>query len=323
MNHLPVLVCEVLAALQPRSGGSYIDATVGLGGHAASILDASAPDGRLLGLDADPQATAAAGTRLSGYGARVRLANRSYVDLSSVAETEKFSSVDGILFDLGLSSAQLESSHRGFSFQVDEPLDMRFNPDPEEETAADLVNSLPEQELADLIYQFGEEPASRAIARSIIAHRPVTTTAQLAHLIESTPGRRGKIHPATRTFQALRIAVNHELESIQSVLPQAVATLRPGGRLAVITFHSLEDRLVKQFMRRESIDCICPPRAPACTCGHLASLRLVTTKAVAPGEEELQTNPRSRSAKLRVAEKLDLHHPDAQDDPSQTGRKQP
>lgn len=324
MNHLPVLVSEVLAALHPRSGGSYIDATVGLGGHAAAILDASAPDGRLLGLDADPQAAAAAGARLSGYGERVRLVNRSYIDLTSVTEAQGFSSVDGILFDLGLSSAQLESSNRGFSFQVDEPLDMRFNP--EGETAADLVNGLPERELADLIYEFGEEPASRAIARSIIAHRPLTTTAQLAHLIEGAVGRargkRGKIHPATRTFQALRIAVNHELESIQIVLPQAVAALRPGGRLAVITFHSLEDRLVKQFLRRESSDCICPPRAPACTCGHLASLHLVTTKAVAPGAEELKANPRSRSAKLRVAEKLDPGHADAQNDASQTRRKQ-
>ncbi|MDP3047749.1 MAG: 16S rRNA (cytosine(1402)-N(4))-methyltransferase RsmH [Chloroflexota bacterium] len=321
MTHIPVLVNEVLAALLPRSGGSYIDATVGLGGHAAAILDASAPQGRLLGLDADPQAIVAAGDRLSGYGQRVVLVNRSYVDLTSVAEAEGFPLVDGILFDLGLSSAQLEASNRGFSFQVDEPLDMRFNP--VGETAADLVNGLSERDLADLIYQFGEEPASRMIARSIIANRPLSTTAQLARLIERTLGGRGKIHPATRTFQALRIAVNHELESIQSVLPQAVTTLRPGGRLAVITFHSLEDRLVKQFLRRESSDCLCPPRVPACTCGHRASLRLVTTKAVAPGEEELRTNPRSRSAKLRVAEKLDHDHPDAPDGASQARRKQP
>jgi 16S rRNA (cytosine1402-N4)-methyltransferase len=309
MIHIPVLVREVLAALNPRSGGSYIDATVGMGGHAAAILDASGPHGRLLGLDTDPQAIVAAGTRLSGYGERVRLVNSSYVGLSSIAEAEGFDSVDGILFDLGLSSAQLEAGNRGFSFQVDEPLDMRFNP--EGETAADLLNTLPEHELADLIYQFGEVPASRAIARSIITHRPLKTTAQLAQLIERTVGGRGKIHPATRTFQALRIAVNHELESIQSVLPEAVTTLRPGGRLAVITFHSLEDRIVKQFLRRESSDCICPPRVPACTCGHVASLQLVTTKAIAPGEDEQKANPRSRSAKLRVAEKVDHGHPDA------------
>ena len=319
MNHVPVLVKEVLAALQPRSGGSYIDATVGLGGHAAAILDASAPQGRLLGLDADPQAIVAAGDRLSGYGERVRLVNRSYVELASVAESEGFPLVDGILFDLGLSSAQLEVSNRGFSFQVEEPLDMRFNPIGE--TAADLVNGLSEHELADLIFQFGEEPASRLIARSIIAHRPISTTAQLAHLIELAVGGRGKIHPATRTFQALRIAVNHELEAIQSVLPQAVSVLRPGGRVAFITFHSLEDRLVKQYLRRESGDCVCPPRAPACTCGHTASLRLVSVKPIAPGDEEVRANPRSRSAKLRVAEKLERDLPETPIGASQANRK--
>jgi 16S rRNA (cytosine1402-N4)-methyltransferase len=320
MIHIPVLVGEVLAALLPRSGGSYIDATVGLGGHAAAILAASAPQGRLLGLDADPQAIVAAGVRLSGYAERIRLVNRSYTDLASVAKAEGFPLVDGILFDLGLSSAQLEESNRGFSFQVDEPLDMRFNP--VGETAADLVNRLSEQDLADLIYQFGEEPASRLIARSIIAHRPLSSTAQLARLIEHTLGRRGKLHPATRTFQALRIAVNHELEAIQNVLPQAVAVLKPGGRVAVITFHSLEDRLVKQFLRKESNDCVCPPRVPACTCGHMASLRLINAKATVPGDEEVRTNPRSRSAKLRVAEKLNHSQLDAPIGASKTKRKQ-
>jgi 16S rRNA (cytosine1402-N4)-methyltransferase len=319
MNHVPVLVEEVVAALQIRSGGLYIDATVGLGGHAAAILDASAPQGRLLGLDADPQAIVAARDRLVGYGDRVRLVNCSYVDLTSVAEAEGFRLVDGILFDLGLSSAQLESSNRGFSFQVDEPLDMRFNP--LGETAADLVNGLSEHELADLIYQFGEEPASRLIARSIIAQRPISTTTQLARLIQRAVGGRGKLHPATRTFQALRIAVNHELEAIQSVLPQAVSVLRTGGRIAVITFHSLEDRLVKQYLRRESSGCVCPPRAPACTCEHTACLRLVSAKAIAPGDEEVRANPRSRSAKLRVAEKLEQDYPDTPNGASQAWRK--
>jgi 16S rRNA (cytosine1402-N4)-methyltransferase len=319
MNHVPVLVEEVVAALQIRSGGLYIDATVGLGGHAAAILDASAPQGRLLGLDADPQAIVAARDRLVGYGDRVRLVNCSYVDLTSVAEAEGFRLVDGILFDLGLSSAQLESSNRGFSFQVDEPLDMRFNP--LGETAADLVNGLSEHELADLIYQFGEEPASRLIARSIIAQRPISTTTQLARLIQRAIGGRGKLHPATRTFQALRIAVNHELEAIQSVLPHAVSVLRTGGRIAVITFHSLEDRLVKQYLRRESSGCVCPPRAPACTCEHTACLRLVSAKAIAPGDEEVRANPRSRSAKLRVAEKLEQDDPDTPNCASQAWRK--
>jgi 16S rRNA (cytosine1402-N4)-methyltransferase len=321
MMHIPVLASEVLSALGPRSGGWYVDATVGMGGHAAAILDASAPSGRLLGLDADPQAIAAAGDRLSAYGERVRLVNRSYTDLISIAEANAIPLADGILFDLGLSSAQLETSKRGFSFQMDEPLDMRFNP--EGETAADLLNGLPEHELADLIYRFGEEPASRAIARGIVAHRPLATTAQLARLIERTLGGRGKIHPATRTFQALRIAVNHELESIDTVLPLAVSLLRPGGRLAVITFHSLEDRLVKQFLRRESRDCVCPPRAPACACGHVASLHLVNTKAIVPGEEELKANPRSRSAKLRVAEKLDPNHPIAPSGASEISQRLP
>ncbi len=211
--------------------------------------------------------------------------------------------VDGILLDLGLSSMQLDTPERGFSFQQDAPLDMRFDP-ASPTTAADLVNNLPQDELADLIYRNGEERASRRIARAIVKARPLQTTRQLAAVIETVLPRKGRIHPATQTFQALRIAVNQELERVENVLPQAVAALKSGGRLAIISFHSLEDRIVKEYFRRESRDCICPPRQPVCTCGHKATLKEITRKPITPGEAEIAANPRARSAKLRIAEKL-------------------
>jgi 16S rRNA (cytosine1402-N4)-methyltransferase len=304
--HVPVLLNEVITALNVRSDGSYVDCTVGVGGHAAAILEHSAPNGRLLGLDRDPDAVAAASKRLAAFGKRATLVNTSYLTLETASQHAGFGSVDGILFDLGLSSAQLESSGRGFSFQRDEPLDMRFGR--EGRTAADLLNDLSERELANLIYRYGEEPASRAIARAIVSHRPIRTSGQLASLIQNTVGGRGRIHPATRTFQALRIAVNDELAALEAALPQAVGLLKPGGRLVVISFHSLEDRLVKQFLQRESTDCLCPPRLPVCQCGHRATVRRVADKVIVPGPEELQTNPRARSAKLRVAEKLGPAH---------------
>jgi 16S rRNA (cytosine1402-N4)-methyltransferase len=258
----------------------------------------------LLGLDLDPQALAHASRRLAIYPDRAILVHASYTTLSQQLEYIGWKQVDGILLDLGVSSMQLDTAGRGFSFQTDGPLDMRFDPTGPV-TAADLVNHLPENELADLIWRYGEDRLSRHVAHAIVQARPHATTRQLAEAVaRGHRGKREKTHPATRTFQALRIAVNQELQSIESVLPQAIAALAPGGRLAVISFHSLEDRLIKQTFRRESRDCICPPEQPYCTCHHKAVLREVNRHPIAADEEEIKINPRARSAKLRVAEKL-------------------
>lgn len=302
--HRPVLYQEVLTALQPRSRGHYIDGTVGLGGHASGILQASAPDGRLLGLDVDAQALDLARRQLAAFGSRAVLVHGSYAELDRHLAAIEWQRVDGILLDLGGSSLQFDDKARGFSFQQEGPLDMRFNPQ-STLTAADIVNDWPEEELADVLYKFGEERQSRKVARAIVRARPLATTTDLASVVaKSLGGRRGGIHPATRTFQGLRIAVNRELDSVEAALPKAVTSLELGGRLAVISFHSLEDRLVKHFMRRESQDCICPPEQLVCTCGHKATIKEVTRKPVQPREEEILANPRARSARLRVAEKL-------------------
>ncbi len=304
MNHTPVLYHEVLQALQPRDGGRYVDGTLGAGGHAWGILDASSPGGLLLGLDLDPQALALAREKLAPFGERAILRQGSYLTLRQQLDALGWVSVDGILLDLGVSSMQVDTPERGFSFRQDGPLDMRFDP-AASTTAADLVNHLPESELADLIYRYGEERRSRRIARAIVKARPIESTRQLAEVVRrAAGGGRGRIHPATRTFQALRIAVNRELEAVERVLPLAIDALASGGRLAVISFHSLEDRLVKTFFRRESRDCLCPPERPVCTCGHIARLRLVPRKAIQAGEAEVAVNPRARSARLRVAEKI-------------------
>jgi 16S rRNA (cytosine1402-N4)-methyltransferase len=290
--------------LQPHRGGFYIDGTIGAGEHAWGILEACQPDGLLLGLDVDPQALELAHKRLAPYGQRAILVRASYTTILEQLQRVGRKTVDGILLDLGMSSIQLDTPQRGFSFQVDAPLDMRFDPS-NPVKAADLVNSKPENELADILYRFGEERHSHQVAQAIVRARPVTSTRQLAEVVARvTGGRRKGLHPATRTFQALRIAVNHELEAVEDVLPRAVACLVSGGKLAVISFHSLEDRLVKQFMRRESQDCLCPPRQPVCTCGHRASLREINRHPVRPQEAELRNNPRARSARLRVAERL-------------------
>ena len=304
LPHQPVLYNEIIHALRPQSSNSYIDGTLGAGGHARGILEASSPDGRLLGMDVDPQALAVARERLAEFGSRAVIIQASYTTLSEQLDKLGWDKVDGILLDLGLSSMQLDTPERGFSFKADAPLDMRFDPR-NPVTAADLVNNLPEKELADLIYRYGEERRSRQVARAIVKARPIETTQELAQLVaRAVRGGRQDIHPATKTFQALRIAVNQELEALETVLPQAVASLNPGGRLAVIAFHSLEDRRVKQFFRQESRDCICPPRQPICTCEHIATIREITRRPIMPQEEEIQENPRARSARLRVAEKI-------------------
>ena len=304
MTHLPVLYNEIIHAMQPTRGGLYVDATVGAGGHSHGILKASSPDGALLGMDVDLQALSLAQAKLAEFGQRVHLVHASFSTLLEQMIAVGWQNVDGILLDLGLSSMQLDSPTRGFSFQTEAPLDMRFDPEGKT-TAADLVNHLEEGQLADLLFRYGEEHRSRQVARAIVNARPITTTTQLARLVaQVTGGGRSGIHPATRTFQALRIAVNGELEALETVLPQTLEALRPGGRLAVIAFHSLEDRMIKQFMRQESKDCLCPPEQPVCTCGHKATLREITHKPIRPQEDEVRTNPRSRSARLRVAERM-------------------
>lgn len=302
--HQPVLYHEIIHALQPQSGGVYVDGTLGAGGHAYGVLEASGPDGKLLGLDLDPQALTLAKENLALFGERTTLIRASYLTLGEQLKSLGWAAADGILLDFGVSSMQLDTPERGFSFRTDAPLDMRFDPDAVT-TAADLVNDLPEAELADLIYQYGEERSSRQIARAIVAGRPICTTKQLSEVVaKATRGGKPRIHPATRTFQALRIATNRELEAIEQVLPKAIQALAPGGRLAVISFHSLEDRIVKQFFRQESRDCLCPPKLPVCICEHKASLREITKKPIRPSETEALENPRARSSRLRVAEKI-------------------
>jgi 16S rRNA (cytosine1402-N4)-methyltransferase len=298
--HVPVLEREALACLDAQPGGLYIDGTGGGGGHTSALLAAG---GRVLTLDADPHAVDRVRQRVQPFGDRSIVIQTNFRHLAVAAQQAGFDQVDGILLDLGLSSDQLEMETRGFALMTDGPLDMRFDP-AQATSAADLVNTLPERELADLIYTYGEEHLSRRIARAIVQARPLYSTGQLVRVIERSVGRRGRLHPATRTFQALRIAVNDELGALADALPQAMALLRPGGRLAVISFHSLEDRIVKQYMQREARDCLCPPEVLVCQCGHTATLRLVTRKPIEPAAEEIARNPRSRSAKLRVAERL-------------------
>jgi len=311
LPHIPVLYHEVIRALKPRQAGFYVDGTLGAGGHAYGILEASSPDGRLLGLDVDPAALALAREQLAYFSDRVTYAQSSYHLLREQLARLGWAHVDGIVLDLGLSSMQIGSPERGFSFQIDAPLDMRFDQQ-NELTAADLVNQLSERNLAAMLYEFGEEPHGRQIARAIVAARPVNTTKQLAEIVvgvvskaATNKHRQGrKIHPATRTFQALRIAVNKELDVLEASLPEALQALSGGGRLAIISYHSLEDRVVKKFFRRESRDCICSPKHPVCICGHQAQLVEITRKPICPGPNEIKLNPRSRSAKLRVAEKF-------------------
>ncbi len=292
-THIPVLLEETIKALNVQPGGRYIDCTIGPGGHAAAILEHSSPGGQLLGIDADPKAIKIARARLEAYSGSVLLVNQNFAELRTICTRYGFFPVHGILFDLGLSSVQLENNNRGFSFQHDAFLDMRLSPR-QEITAAIIINSSPERQLAHLIRTYGEERYSQQIARHIVRQRPITTSLQLAQTIErAVGGRRGRIHPATKTFQALRVAVNQELEHLQSALRQATDLLGFGGRLAVISYHSLEDRIVKNFMRQEAS-------------GEEACLRLINKKVITPSLAEVQFNPRSRSAKLRAAERITI-----------------
>ncbi|HUS93935.1 MAG TPA: 16S rRNA (cytosine(1402)-N(4))-methyltransferase RsmH [Patescibacteria group bacterium] len=303
--HIPVLYEEIIAYLQPRSGGIYIDGTVGSGGHAKGILLASDPDGRLLAFDRDPEAISFAREQLLDVGDRVTFVQASYGEMAELAPRFGFKQVNGILLDLGLSSRQLEDGERGFSFMQAGTLDMRFDPT-HGETAADLINQLDEAEIADILWRYGEMRNSRRFARAIVSERPVKSTQQLTNLVlrESGKSKKRQIHPATLVFQALRIAVNNELAELEKGLAAAIELLATDGYLAIISFHSLEDRMVKQFIHRQSKECICPPELPICTCDTRPNLRPITRKVVRPSVAEITRNPRSRSARLRVAQKL-------------------
>ncbi len=310
-GHLPVLVDEVIEMLAPAAGSLHIDATLGGGGHTERILEAARPDGRLLGLDADPAAIARVEARLQArYGDRLVLRQANFRELASVAPSAGFPAVDGCLFDLGLSSYQLADRERGFGFRTGGPLDMRFDPS-RGIPAAELLASLDAAELTALFRRYGEEPRAPRIARAIVDARrvaPVATAEELAALVERVvppnPRVRRRTHPATRVFQALRIAVNEELEALQAGLAAALDLLRPGGRLVVLSYHSLEDRIVKRFFQAERRGCVCPPELPVCVCGRNPRLRLVTSPSLTPSATEIEANPRARSARLRAAERL-------------------
>ena len=303
VHHTPVLVAETVEWLSVVSGKVYLDGTVGEGGHSEAILDASGPDGVVLGIDRDPRSVEAARRRLTGYGERAQVMHGNYADMSELARQAGIERVDGVLLDLGFSSRQVDASGYGFSFQRDEPLDMRY--DTVGTTAADLLNHTDERDLADVIYRYGEERRSRAVARAIVAARPITTTERLASVVaRALGGRRGSRHPATRTFQALRIAVNEELMHLQAGLDAVPGMLKSGGRLVVISYHSLEDRLVKAWMDHEAAQCVCPPELPVCACEHEPTVRFVRRRVVRPSDTETNNNPRSRSARLRAVERI-------------------
>ena len=310
-QHVPVMADEVVALLAPAAGSRHVDATLGGGGHAERILEASDPDGRLLGLDADGAAIARVRARLAPrFGDRLRLRQANFGELATVAPEEGFDAVDGCLFDLGLSSFQLADTERGFGFRAGGPLDMRFDT-ARGVPAAELLATLDQDELTALFGRYGEEPFSGRIARAIVESRraaPIATAEELAALVARvTPGRapgRRRVHPATRVFQALRIAVNEELDALQAGLAAAVDLLRPGGRLVVLSYHSLEDRIVKRFLQAERRGCTCPPEAPVCVCGRQPRLRLLSPKGLVPSATELAANPRARSARLRAAERI-------------------
>ncbi len=285
VHHTPVLLAEVLSALEIVPTGVYIDCTVGEGGHTEAILNAD-PGCRALGLDRDTSALATARTRLATFGDRVRLANASYAFMVEEAKEHGFFPADGVLMDLGISSLQLAEEGRGFSFQRDDPLDMRFGPEGET-LAEDVVNHYSERALVTILQEFGEEPRARRVAKAIVRSRPLRTTGELAKVVEEVLGRWGRIHPATKTFQAIRIEVNQELKTLHTGLAAALEVLKPGGKLVVISYHSLEDREVKVTMRESPV------------------LRVITKKPIPPSQEEVRVNPRSRSARMRVSERLD------------------
>ena len=307
--HKSVLLAETLEVLKPQAGEIFIDATLGLGGHTEKILE-NFDETRVLGIDQDAEAIAVAQRRLGRFGNRIEIFQRNFSDIKRVLAVAEIEKVDGVIADLGVSSLQFDSAERGFSFRFDAPLDMRMNPEGDTETAAGLLATLSEFEIARIIYEYGEERKSRRIASRIVWKRergePIETTKQLADLVEKAVGRgkQDKTHPATRTFQALRIAVNGELEILERFVRDSVDVLKTSGRMAVITFHSLEDRIVKQTFQKLAGKCFCPPRLPQCACGAKREVEILTRKPIAASERELEENPRSRSAKLRACLKI-------------------
>jgi 16S rRNA (cytosine1402-N4)-methyltransferase len=306
--HRPVLLEETLKFLAPERGGLFVDCTVGYGGHSEAILKSS-QNTRVLGIDLDPAALAYTTKRLAPFGDRFRVFQANFRAINAVLQQANEREPNGILVDLGVSSLQFDSPERGFSFRFDAPLDMRMDPT-KGDTAADLLQQLPESEIARIIFEFGEERHSRRIARRIVECReqgkPITTTTELADLVRQATGghKRNQIHPATRTFQALRIAVNHELEGLGEFVESAVDLLIPEGRFVGISFHSLEDRILKRELKKLSGHCECPPRLPVCACGAREVVEVLTRRPVAPGFSEIDENPRARSAKLRACKKI-------------------
>jgi len=310
VEHKPVLLAEVLEFLKCGPGGTYLDATIGMGGHAQAILERIGPDGLLIGIDRDRESLEMARTRLDSFSNNFRLYHDNFKNLPLILNNLARPPLDGILLDLGVSSHQLLSPERGFSFQGDAPLDMRMDRT-HRQTAADLVNNLPEEQLSDLIRRFGEERYARRIAAAIARVRSqgdITRCSQLAEIVKRAIRARGpqRIHPATRTFQALRIAVNSELEGLEALLVESVGFLKPGGRMVAISFHSLEDRIVKQAFRRLAGQCVCDRPAELCTCPRQVQATLVTPRPVSAGPIEVESNPRARSAKLRVIERIQV-----------------
>lgn len=309
-KHISAMPREVMTALDPKQGGTFVDGTLGGGGHSALIIDRIMPGGRFIGIDQDMDAIQNARKRFSDHGESVTLVHDNFANIAAILKDLGVSGVDGILVDIGLSQHQLEGSGRGFSFMRDEPLDMRMDARGDT-TAEDLVNTLPEKELADIIFKYGEERFSRGIARAIVKKRqasPITTTAELADIIRyAMPAKavaKQKIHPATRSFQAIRIAVNRELDRLERFMDDFLGLLNPGGRLCVLSFHSLEDRIVKQKMKELATGCTCPKQFPICTCGNEPKVKLLTRKAVRPADDEVADNPMARSTRLRACEKL-------------------
>ncbi len=306
-SHTPVMVHEVLELLRPRPGEVFVDATVGLGGHAAEIASRLIPGGWLIGLDRDRQALDDAARRLANLSGAVRVTvvHADFRDLPQVLLSRGVEGIHGVLFDLGVSSLQLDSAERGFSFRFDAPLDMRMDTSQSGLTAADIVNRWSETDLRRIIAEYGEEPAAARVARAIVQNRPVASALQLAGIVAHAVGRRGgRIHPATRTFQALRIVVNSEIEGLQEAIEQAIRCLLPGGRIVVLSYHSLEARAVKRAFQRLSGKCICPPHVPECRCGAERLIEVITSHALKPDAQEVALNPRSRSAQCRAAERL-------------------
>ena len=308
LSHIPVLRREAVDLLSPKPGGVYVDGTLGAGGHATEILERSEPDGKLIGMDQDAEAVTRCKMALASYGERVFIRQANFQNIGKVLSEAGYLAVDGVLLDLGISWYHLKTPERGFSFMLDGPLDMRMDRS-SQQTAADLVNTLPRNELAKILFEYGEESRAGAIARAIEKARisgPITSTLQLAEIISSVfpPYSHRRIHPATLTFQALRIAVNDEMGALNAGLDQIITHMKSGARLVVITFHSLEDRIVKQTFARAANDCICPPKMPVCSCGKKPELTILTRRPIKAGPEELEVNPSARSAKLRAAEKI-------------------